>query len=288
MKLMWLYDIFNEDDSAPARMITAIKSLGFTSKDIVQATYVAHPGESQLAHVDKEIPFSKKLLLKKISEFNTKDLTLKPFVLFEDSSSFRKIIDRVLSVAKKNNISTIALQTHGKKGFKDFVLGSFAETFVHRSQTSMLILSPVCKPAKKLKKIIFATDLDTGALEAVIQAATIAARADAELCLFHIPQPIYNSQSEDMEIESAKYKKSVHRKLDMLVTASEKLGVKTEFLLDPSWDSAANLILKAAKTAEADLIITNVKRGPVGNLFLGSTTSRLIRTAHTPVYVLRF
>ena len=288
MKVMWLYDIFNDDKTESTRMVSTLKSLGLNPSDLVLSTYVAHPNEDNFGISDSQtISDSKKLLNRKLSENKNQDLVIKPSIVFEDSTSFTSIADAALAEAKKNHIDVIALQTHGKKGFKDFLLGSFAETIIHRSRISMMILSPVCKPAKKIKKILFATDLAKGTLEQVMQAARLAKKSGASLCLFHVPQPIYNHVSDDTASESAKYRKDVQRKLGLLLTAVRKLGVEAESFVDTKWQSAAELILKAAKNKQADLIMTHAKTGSLGNLFLGSTTSRLIRSADIPVYVLR-
>lgn len=287
MKVMWLVDIFNEDATDINRMMSALKGLGLTSSDTVQATYIAHSGEPELAGSNDAIAKSKKFLAKALAEKRAVDLNVKPVVYDEDSTSIKKIVDRSLIEAKKNNIGFICLQTHGKKGFKDLLLGTFAETFIHESNMSTLILSPICKPAKHLKKILFATDLESGALDGVVEAAKVAHRAGASLCLFHIPQPTYNSDIEETESESAKYRKSVHRKLNLLVVAAQKLGVETESMIDSKWQSAAELILKAADKIHADLIMIQAKTSAMGNLLLGSTSSTLIGAAHVPVFVLR-
>ncbi|MBC7466201.1 MAG: universal stress protein [Bdellovibrio sp.] len=288
MKVMWLYDIFNDDKTETARMVSTLKSLGLNPSDSVQSTYVAHIGEENLApRADQAVAQSKKILNRKLSENKYQDLIIKPSVIFEDSSSFGRIADAALTEAKKNHIDVIALQTHGKKGFKNFLLGSFAETIIHKSKISMMILSPACKPVKKIKRILFATDLEKGSLGPVIKAAQVAKKAGATLCLFHVPQPNYNVVSDDTASESFKYRKDVHRKLGLLLTAVKKLGVDSETFVDSKWQSTAELILKAAKKKEIDLIMTHAKTGALGNLFLGSTTSRLIRSAHIPVFVLR-
>jgi len=287
MKTMWLFDVFNDDISTAGRMLTTLKSLGLKTNDPVYATYVANPGEQKIAdEPDQGLSLAKKHLSQVLAK-KKNDLNIKPFVVKERSASFTQLTDRVLQEAQKNDVSLVTLQTHGKKGFKDLILGSFAETFIHRSKISMLVLSPVSKPAKNLSKILYATDLTSGALESVLQAVRIARQANAKLCLFHIAQPNYDSDLDDPESEGSKYHKSVERKLSLLVTAARKEGVETEAYVDSDWKSAAELILRAAKKKQIDLIITHAKKGPIENLFLGSTSSQLIRSSHIPLYILR-
>lgn len=290
MKVMWLVDIFNDDIETAQQMLVTLKSLGLNGNDTVQPTYVALPAEPNLAAIDESATsYVKKLLLKHIPKKLTFDFSIRPVVIEANTTSFRKIADHALAEAKKNLISLVTLQTQNKEGFKNFLLGSFAETFIYRSRLSMLVLNPTSKPAKKLEKILYATDLESGSLDGVLHAASIAKRAGASLCLFHIPQPNYTGGSDkEPDADTLKYQKSVQRKLNLLLVAAQKNGVKTNLLIDAQWQSAADLILKAAAAEQANLIVVHAKKSALSNLFLGSTTSTLIRSSQIPVYILRF
>ena len=102
---------------------------------------MAHAGEINLqlamndASISQYTEYPGQLLKKRLKAANVKGLSISSEVVFDDSFSMKAGVDSVLKRAAKSGTELIAIQTRARKGLNRFVLGSFAETLIHR-QTS--------------------------------------------------------------------------------------------------------------------------------------------------------
>jgi nucleotide-binding universal stress UspA family protein len=296
MRAIWLTDIFDSaalTSSKSSLLGIALRAMGLSKADHTTIAYLAHHGEQNL-YLAYDIPkserFSKypeKLLKKHATKLDTRSLRTTLKVITEESPSLKSGVERVLDFAKKDRADLIALQTHSRTGFKRFLLGSFAETMILLSPVSLLILNPDASISTKVKRIIFATDLDKSADQGVARAAQFAKHAGASLRLLHIALPSYSSKFKGQDPEVSKYRKHVDRRIEELVELAETQGVECDAVIRDDILSKTDLILKEAKSSKAEVVAVHSKSGPLRRLILGSVARHLVRAAKVPVLVIR-
>lgn len=91
-------------------------------------------GRAREAHDEKE--FNVKTELTKIKESSSdKDLDISVNLVHDPSPS-----EGILSFAKNNKVDLIIMGSHGRSGFKKFVLGSVVSNVVAKSESPVLIV----------------------------------------------------------------------------------------------------------------------------------------------------
>jgi nucleotide-binding universal stress UspA family protein len=297
MKALWLVDVLDKDLKSPKAIANTLQGLGFGPTDQIWCTYMSQEIEGDLNFATglatdaaqsnrlRRLPSS--VLKKHISKLETQGLAVRPSVISVSSISLKSGADRILMDAKAKKVDLIALQTHGRKGFVRFVMGSFAETLIHRSPISLLILNPGTKTKKNVKRILYATELEKAAEKSVVKIAEIAKRAGAELRLLHVPFPSYSVKFRGQDPQVEIYRKSVPKQMERLVKLASTEGVMTDYVIANPDKSIVKTIDDEAKSFRADLTAVKSKAGPIGTLFLGSVARSLVRQSSQPVLILR-
>jgi nucleotide-binding universal stress UspA family protein len=293
MKALWLVDVFDKDLKSPKEVANALRGLGFGPADPIWCTYLAQDIEENL-HLAFGVPKSERLtkhpaalLEKHVSNLDTQGLSVRPSLISVTGVSLKSGADRVLGDAKNKKVDLIALQTHARKGFERFVVGSFAETLIHRSPISLLILNPLTKTSPRVKRILYATELEKSAEKSVAEIAQYAKRAGAELRLVHVPFPSYAVKFKGQDKAVAAYRKAVPGKMARLVRIAADLGVPSDFVIANPIKPIVELIELEAKKFRADVTAVKSKTGPIGTLFLGSVARSLVRKSSRPILILR-
>ncbi len=147
--------------------------------------------------------------------------------------------------------------------------------------------------AKRLSKILYATDYSKASSKAFDQAVAMAKQNNAALWVVHVIEPLshyvagedfggaelYVKLAETTKQDAQSSMKKVMRRL-------EKLRVKAKSLLLKG--NAADQIVKAAKSRKADLIVIGTHgRTGLSKLIMGSVASRVISVASCPVLTVR-
>jgi nucleotide-binding universal stress UspA family protein len=284
MKALWLVDVLDKDLKSPNAIANTLQGLGFGPSDQIWCTYMSQELDGDFMRVGS-LPGS--LLKKHMSKVDTQGLAVRPSVISVNSVSLKSGADRILMDAKSKRVDLIALQTHGRKGFVRFVMGSFAETLIHRSPVSLLILNPHAKAKKTLKRILYATELERAAEKSVVTVAEFAKRAGAELRLVHVPFPSYAVKFKGQDPQVETYRKKLPLQMGRLAQIASQGGVVTDFVIANPNKSIVDLIDAEAENFRADLTVVKSKSGPLGTLFLGSVARSLIRQSNKPVLILR-
>ena len=183
--------------------------------------------------------------------------------------------DVVLDVAAEEKATLIAMTTHGRSGIARWIRGSVAEKIIRASRVPVLALRsfPAAPPAElSLRRLLVALDATDTSLEVLEAALEIASVFGASATLLHVcdgpacalPVP---------ELTRA-YERFRQRGLD--VQPVMKQG-------DPALQ-----ILDAARELKADLIaMTTHGRTGLRRWALGSVTEKVLRSAETPLLVVR-
>lgn len=299
MKALWLVDVLDKDLSSPRAIANTLQGLGFGPTDSIWCTYLSQEFEggpnfggnlaaatsvAQARHLRK-LPAS--LLKKHVANLETQGLSVRPSLISANGASLKSGADRVLADAKAKKVDLIALQTHGRKGFVRLVLGSFAETLIHRSSISLLILNPNTKTKKNVKRILYATELERAAEKSVVKIAEIAKRAGADLRLVHVPFPSFSVKFRGQDPQVETYRKNVPKQMERLTKLASEVGVVTDFVIANPNQPIVDIIDAEALNYRADLTAVKSKVGPMGTLFLGSVARSLVRRSTRPVLILR-
>lgn len=182
------------------------------------------------------------------------------------------------AVAAERQVDLVIVGSHGARGFEKVLLGSVAESMLRRSPLPIMVVGPQAKVRERLESILFATDLQPGALHAAQYATSLAEEFQAHLTLFHvIPQPGWPTKEEQ---------NSAEEHLRELLPADANEFCKTSIRVrhgEPSKE-----ILREAHHRSANLIVTGRHdKGLLADRALWTTLTRLIQEAECPVLTVR-
>ena len=196
----------------------------------------------------------------------------------------------VLRVAEEIGATLVITASRGLSGITRMLLGSTAERVVRYAHCSVF----VSRQHAKTNKILAATDLSNTSLVAVKHAAELAQKNSAELVVLYsldvMPSPAMGLTVPFGGIPVVPPPELVDRmRADALAGVAsivEGLGVKAEARVVDG--DAASAIIRTAEQMNADLIViaTHGRTG-LARLALGSVTEKVVRGAHSSVFVVR-
>ena len=195
--------------------------------------------------------------------------------------------EAILAYAEEHEVDVIVMGTHGRRGFRRWLLGSVAEEVVRHAVCPVITVSDkAANRSKSLSTILAPIDFSPSSLAALKQARILAASLDACLILLHvIPEPrhpeIYRKTQESVEhfFEDAK-EKSIKMIHTLLEEEEPEVHVKVVVL---SGDPASE-ILKLSEETDCDLIFL-ARRGLSQTPMrpIGSVAEHIVRSASCPV-----
>lgn len=292
MKALWAIEPFHQDKKNIKSIYNLIKQLTGKSSNI-EAGFIVTRREREL-HLAFDIPFEErfssyplKILQNTLEKAKVTIDKKNVHVVDFESFSTTKAVDRLLLLAKSHNSDLIAMNTHAQQGYKRFVLGSFAETTIHRSKIDLLIVNPKINFSPKIKNIFYASDFSPLAnrhLKKVLQLSKV---LKAHLTVFHAPEIIYKWSLDESNPEIKAYRRRVKKTEDLIIQESKKAGVLCKVILSTELNSVTELALKHAKKSNADLVVVSAKAGPFAALMGGSVTRRIVRSCTMPVLILK-
>ena len=161
MKMMWAIDPFSALPKAHAAAYSFMKALSGSTPDIA-VVYVASPSEANLSAAfdkpaaDRYTRYPMELVKKALK---TAKITLQPKkvkVIPEMRLSQTAAVECLVRHAESEKAECIVLNTHSRKGLSRLVLGSFAESLIHKSSIPLLVLNPTAKSNSSIMKILYA------------------------------------------------------------------------------------------------------------------------------------
>ncbi len=161
----------------------------------------------------------------------------------------------VCRVVEEQKIDLLVLGTHGRRGLKQFVMGSAAEHLFRHVSCPVLTVGPGAPkdvaPDAGFKRILAATDLTPKSAIVVEYAEGLARNSGAHLTLFHaIPDRSQSADEVSLDDQIAAAKKRLELAVKNVDNdTSLKIG------------RAAELIIETATEREADLIVIGARRG---------------------------
>ena len=199
-------------------------------------------------------------------------------VIFAASSSIEDEVDALLKFAEQQNSPFIAVSSHDRSGLRKFVLGSFAESLLLRSQYPILLLTHLhcaLEQSKHFNRALFATDFSDSSYQAFLRFLIQAQRFHFEICLF-FPEPQSKARLKKASEIGARW-----------VAQSQSLGVDVRLVIkgDGVGHNAGKRILSATEEEEATLIVMALQDGPVSSFLTGRVAHTVFRSNRYPVWI---
>lgn len=297
--IVWAVDPFEQSGLPARKTAEEIRDVIRDRPARILPVYVRHrswfevPEMSQAqvrSLTETEIANARAKLVKRIGKLSTKQTWAPAIVVDARDGSLRAQVEALLSVARREGADLIVTPTHAKRGLDRWLLGSFAETLISRSEVPVLAVNPsVTKRRRKHRRILFATDLSAESAAAFAKLLPYARESGAEVCLFHrfsfdsVPEPgaaySLGSLFERVTGELLRQKRAT---LEKWIARAAVKGVKAKAVVDVNSAATVPAILKHAE--RCDLIALATQSGPVAAAVAGSTTRKVLRQAKCPVW----
>jgi nucleotide-binding universal stress UspA family protein len=145
---------------------------------------------------------------------------------------------------------------------------------------------------KRIRGVLYASDLSPESRPAFAAAVSIAKSLDARLTIVHVLVPVAPTVPEQyldavtLDQLDKRVRQWSARQLDKLTGSAKRAGVRATALLRDG--NPADQILRARRSTRAGLIVvgTHGRRG-LPKFFLGSVAERVVRMAPCPVVTVR-
>jgi len=187
----------------------------------------------------------------------------------------------VEKIIAEKKVDLIVVGTHGRRGFRKMMLGSFAEEVFRKASCPVLTIGPEnqANPKKEMRprRILLATDLRDQAHQACDYAIAMARRNGAELIVLHAIE----DQVSDFG-RSEQQRLSALARMEGLCPQEAPLACEPKMLVVRG--HAAEEILRAAYGQDADLIVIGLHGGKrmAGHL-PGTVAYQVVCSAPCPV-----
>jgi nucleotide-binding universal stress UspA family protein len=309
-EILWAIDPFHDSPEFQAHALSVLVPIAKALKvKIVPVTYIdTFKAQGEGSHIFPLLPISSDpqgTSLERIARSRIKLLEPKAQGLLSEPvfltheldwvPSLREKVAALNQAALKRKALCIALHSHAYTGLKRLFMGSFAETCLLNSNSSTLVFSPHCKPAKKVQKILFPTDFSAQSQQAFKMLLPLAARLSSNVLLthyFHAPSasvflgaPGRRQHQQSLTVKEAAACRLGERWRELAraqKVACEFTLVRSSASFDPS-----SALLAYAKKQRADLIALAAQSGPLQAAVMGATSREIVRAAECPVLVYR-
>jgi len=170
----------------------------------------------------------------------------------------------------QKHIDLVVLGTHGRRGFGKLILGSVAEQVFRHADCPVLTVGPSSFRDSRVegnprsRAFLFATDFGRASVRAVPYVISAANHFGARLVFLHVepavplPEGVGWCTPGDVIQMREKARVATTPRLQQLISESEKLAVKPEFLVEFGFPSEK--ILHVALKLKADVIIMGLRR----------------------------
>jgi nucleotide-binding universal stress UspA family protein len=292
MKTLWALEPFHVNAKDVSSTFKYLKNFSKNEKN-TNVAFVVTRTEVNLNHafdIPEEDRFSNypKTLIGKLLKSSSVKIAPKQITV-EDYPSFSttKTVDKFLDLAKKQKSELVCLLTSGKTGLSRYLLGSFAETAIHRSAKDLLVFNPHNKIPPSIKKVFLLSDFSSKASKEISKVLKFCKSIHAECQVFHSAQLVDILMKDKAAPEVRKREKELAKMSTWIEREAAKHKVKLTLKIDTEWASISERALKASENYKADLVVVSAKSSPVVALMGGSITRQILRGSKKPVWVIK-
>ncbi len=200
------------------------------------------------------------------------------------------IAPAIIRYATHEDIDLIVIGTHGRRGIRRFLLGSVARELVQRAPCPVLtVQTSALSPG--LHTIVVPLDFSEASYSALVAARSLAATWKARLHLVHIIQDMFHPAFYGPSVQSVyDLEPKIEAKcLNLMERAyAETEGPVVPVTYEIRSGNPAQRITQYAREQRADLIVMATQgRTGLEHFVLGSVAEKIIRTAPSPVWVIK-
>lgn len=297
-KVIWAVDPFPKDKKVQFATFKALAKMTEGTEALIEPVAVLSPDQLYIPKklfdgTAKQYHLEAETLLKEwVKQLGHPRLTA-PVLLVQDLYSSSITVDALLNHAKKTKARLIAVGTHTKKVLQRFLLGSFAESLILKSDVPILVVNPRTGTAtKKIAKILFPTDFSAPSKQAFHEVLHMAAGLGAKVLIYHkldlaIPGAPFGMPYIQDHSRYYKEASDLAKKTGKAWTAEgNNAGVKTEFKFEETPFYIPEGIVRAAAKSKTSLIAIASQATASRAALLGSIARQVVRMSSAPVWIL--
>jgi nucleotide-binding universal stress UspA family protein len=292
MKVLWGFEPRTQSKTAIKGMASLLGRLSQGGRDL-NLGFVVTENEVYL-HTAYDVPvderydtYPKSLIQKDLRKAGVQLDSSKIQVLHRRTLSTTKAVDHFLRLARSQRAGLVALYTRNKKGIERLIMGSFAETAIHRSRIDLLLAGPGTKYPARVRKIFYASDFGPESKRDLRRVLAMCRLMGASLTVYHAAEVIYRWSLDESSPRVKAYRREVDRMTAWMENAGKKARVRCSVVVDAEFESIPGRVLRAARVAKADLLVVSAKAGPLAALMGGSVTRSIVRHGNYPVWILK-
>ncbi len=303
-KAIWAVDAFAKDDTMLRNATRLVSEWGERTGHRVQPVYVLSPSELNLSEemsapwLAEYEPAARRMLGQLVESTHAGRSLLPPQVITQETSSKLRTAETLSHFALKERAEAIIVTTHGRRGLKRIVLGSFAESVLLRSRVPVLTLGPETRAIPHLEHILFPTEFGTESRPALRHVTALARSLNARITFFHsVPRPIEPVFQSGVYLLGGSWvpvqayfsaeADRIERKAAAWTHWARKQGVDANYSIDNQGTLITDAILRAAHELDCGLIAMEARSGRIAAALIGSVTRDVVRQSSVPVWVVR-
>lgn len=292
MKALWSYEPFHQDTQR-IKAMHGILSQVVKDANNLKVGFISTHTEPYLT-LAFDVPESKRFteypkqqIKKELVAAKVKVSDSNVHVVEHQTYSTTKVVDQLLKLASDSDCSIIGLFTHARKGYARFLMGSFAETIMHRSKKDLLLLNPKANYKPVVKNILYASDFGPKAKSEFGKIFDYAKRFGAKLTIFHHAEVVYKWSLDDENPKVDLYRRKVEKMKKWIEMEARKHGVNVEVVIASDFNSTSSHVIKLVKKNKIDLVSVCAKTGPLASLMGGSVARQIVRESPVPVLIIK-
>jgi nucleotide-binding universal stress UspA family protein len=197
----------------------------------------------------------------------------------------------IAGFARAESMDLVVMGTHGRGGFRHFVLGSVADKISRTASCPVLTVGrPGGEPDEQppFQRILCPIDFSATSRRALTYALSLAEEANAELTLLHVTDPFDVRETGERagRVSAADYRRLVESRLAERLAAlvprdaREWCRVQEVVVTGEPWEE----IVRVASDDRVQLIVIGLQpRSPIDKMLFGSTAREVVRYAMCPV-----
>lgn len=262
--ILWAVDPYDADPSLGLQALAGVLALS-AAPGSIEPVYVATGGRTGeasdrlarwLSHVDRPGLLAGRVIVPK-------------------GESRSGAVEALVEYAVASGAALIAVATHGRRGIRRLVDGSFAEALVERSAIPVLVLNPSSRPPDRVEYVLFPTDLSPMSHDAFERAVRIAGELGAKILLFHHIGILRGASRAEVRERACEW-----------IDLARASGVPARCHVTYGPHQVAGELLRLSDKIHGTLLAVGTEVGrPWGHAFDGNVRD-LIRNASRPVLLL--
>ena len=184
------------------------------------------------------------------------------------------VCEVVSSMVRKRKIDLVVMGMAGAGNLTQFVLGSNTREMIEKADFPLMLV-PYEASFKKIRKIVFATDLSDDELKPLQVLAGIAASLDAEIAIVHVT----NKEVKPL----GKLQQEIDEFLQNVASRVNFSGIKYEYVWNIDVDNGLDWV---SEQKDVDIIaLAHHRHHLLYRMFIGSHTQKLSRHSKIPLLV---